>query len=87
MMPLLQKDLTNQNLFIFSAADIVPSVGRKTSPCIIVMHIIFSGPLGSFVNQVFHRNMKMMNVGGRAVGRASTIGFRSITPKPFQIFE
>ena len=23
----------------------------------------------------------------RAVGRASTIGFRSITPKPFEIFE
>ena len=36
--------------------------------------------------------IKMMNVGGRAgggegVGRASTIGFRSITPKPFEIFE
>ena len=24
---------------------------------------------------------------GRAGGRASTIGFRSITPKPFEIFE
>ena len=36
--------------------------------------------------------IKMMNVSGRAgeggvVGRASTIGFRSITAKPFEIFE
>ena len=31
--------------------------------------------------------IKKMNVGGRAGGRSSNIGFRSITPTPFGIFE
>ena len=38
-----------------------------------------------------NHHLKMMNVGrragGGAVGRASTIGFRSRAPKPFEILE
>ena len=30
---LLPKDLTIQNLFIFTATGVVPCGGRKTSPC------------------------------------------------------
>ena len=43
MCSLLPKDLTNQNLFIFTAAGVVPCGDRK----IIIEQIIFSGPLGS----------------------------------------
>ena len=32
MWSLLQRDPTNQNLFIFTAAGVVPCGGRKTSP-------------------------------------------------------
>ena len=32
MWSLLPKDLTNNNLFIFTAAGVVPGGGRKTSP-------------------------------------------------------
>ena len=40
-------------------------------------------------NQVFRRKtlvIKMMNVGGRSDGRASTIRFRGITRQPLEIF-
>ena len=40
---LLPKDLTNQNLLTFSAAGVVPCGG----PYIIILQIIFPGPLGS----------------------------------------
>ena len=43
MQSLLQKDLTDQNLFIFTAAGVVSCGG----PYIIMVQIIFSGPLGS----------------------------------------
>ena len=33
MYPMLPKDLTIQNLFISTAAGVVPYGGRKTSPC------------------------------------------------------
>ena len=47
MWSLLPKDLTNQNLFIFTAADVVPCGGRKNISYIIIVQILFSGPLGS----------------------------------------
>ena len=42
-----------------------------------------------YFNQIFRSLTlvsKMMNVGGRVVGRASIIRFRSITPQPSEIF-
>ena len=43
----LPNDLSIQNLFISTAADVVPCGGRKTFPYIVIAQIILSGPLGS----------------------------------------
>ena len=63
--------------------------------------VFLVSPILKYFNQVFQQKtlvIKLMNVGGwvggrpgggcgRAVGRVSTIGFQSITPKPFETFE
>ena len=43
---LLLRDLTIHNLFISTAAGVVPCGGIKHLPYIIIVQIIFSGPLG-----------------------------------------
>ena len=45
---LLPQDLTIQNLFISTAADVVPCGGRKTFSYIVIEQIILSGPSGLF---------------------------------------
>ena len=44
---LLHKDLIHQNIFIHTAAGVVPCDDRNKLPYIKIAQIIFSGPLGS----------------------------------------
>ena len=65
---LLPKDLTNQNLLTFSAAGVVPCGG----PCIIIVQIIFPGPLGSLssFNSYFENRVLIKPVLGGVAGVA-----------------
>ena len=52
------KDLTTQKLIISTADGVVPYDGRKVSPYIIIVQIMFSVPLGSVT--LFRINLKLV---------------------------